>query len=132
MKEVYTGKKLVSQEDAWVHVSQCTAVATQNGLGACAHPSYNQEPTRLLDEMFEELFKKGGSVNELYVAGGANSFVPGLGMIFGERNVERILTYLAKHFPHNPVHPFVIGDKDIDSLDLLVSPSRGIEVRGWE
>lgn len=125
MIEVCTGKRRISKRNMFAHVSQCVAVGSLNELliGGVAHIHYNTNHDKILSEMFEEMVQDSKLLGGIYVVGGANSFVPQFGPIFGERTAERVMAYLDVQFPHTEIHSYITGDMNI-SRDLFVHPSK--------
>ncbi len=125
MFEVYTGKRKISRDDLFAHVSQCVAVGTlceRARVGAIAHVHSHTDHERLLDDMFEALISVYGEVKEVYVVGGANTFVPGHGPIWGERTVGRVTRYLSKNLSRAHVNYDVIGSSG-NAKDLVMYTS---------
>jgi len=113
MIEVLTGQKLVSDKDLFARVSQCVAVGTIDEtarLGGIAHIHSADDYQRLLDEFFQEMLNSASKINSIYVAGGSNAFVSGLGFINGEKTAENVLGHIGKNFPNYDIVQDVGGD----------------------
>ena len=116
-REVYTGRMYISGKDMFARVSQCVALGLHDNkdpIGGIAHLHYNQnaneEYKKFLDDFFQDILSKAKKLDSIYVAGGCNAFVPGLGFIAGEKTAENVLDYVRGNLPDLEIVDDVGGD----------------------
>jgi len=129
MLNVNSGRKRVTKKNMVAHVSQNVAVGCIDETlmrGALANVHANTDYKRVFGEMFEQLIKHSTKMGMIYIVGGANTFVPGNGPIFGQNTAETVADYLQKQFPDNGFYFSITGDRDI-SRDLVVRPYKNIQ-----
>lgn len=128
MINVNSGRARVTKKNMIAHVSQNVAVGCIDEVlkrGALANVHVNTDHERVLGEMFEQLIREGTKIGMIYIVGGANTFVPGNGPIFGQRTAEIVADYLQRQFPDNGFYFSITGDRDV-SRDLIVHPYKNI------